>query len=104
MSKIVARKVVTDLLQLDAVKAENGILKNNISLYKGQLADKDGIINIKDSKLSTYERMVNDYDKAQKISDNQIKSLNKQVKWQRFQKTFLGSLFVLATVAFVLKH
>ncbi len=103
LSKGVSNRIAVELISYDAVLHENDLLTDNIDEYKKQISLKDKTIDIKDVQLSTYSAVITDYKKMEDISQSQIKSLNKQVKWQKVQKTVLGVLFIAAGVAFAVK-
>lgn len=103
ISKEVAKKVVKDLILLDATIQENSLLKDNIVLYKRQISNKDSIIGAKDLQINAYQSIVSDYKKNQQLYDQRIHYLEKENKWQKFVKTSFGVLLVGAVFAFAIK-
>ncbi len=66
--------------------------KNQILLYETNIIELEGLLNIKDNQISNLQTQINNhlekdklYDSDIKIKEQQIKILNKKLKWEKLK-------------------
>lgn len=79
----VAKKIAKDLSLLDAVKAENGLLKQNIDTLISQKNNKDSIISRKDEQIDLYKSSIKLYNNKELVYKSYINNLDLQLSKEK---------------------
>ena len=103
LHKVVAKKVIKDLIHSDALKQERSILLENIDTLSNQKIYKDSIISYKDRQIEAFKGIVDLQDKKEVAYTYTIKQLEKQVKRQKLAKKTIMGLLVISIGFLIVK-
>jgi hypothetical protein len=99
----VAKKIVKDLMELDAVKSENVLLKQNIDTITYQRDLKDSIIVKKNDQIGLYKSSIDIYKQKETLYKTTIDKLDLQLSKANF-KNKLGWTTAVILVVYTFVH
>lgn len=103
LHKVVAKKVVKDLVHSDVLKKERDLLLENIDTLNNQKIYKDSIISFKDRQIDAYKGIVRIQEDKEVVYTSVIKNLEKQVRRQKTAKKFAFGLLVISVGFLIVK-
>jgi hypothetical protein len=99
----VAKKIAKDLMQLDAVKGENALLKQNIDTITYQRDLKDSIIVKKNDQIGLYKSSIEIYKQKENIYKTTLDKLDLQLTKAKL-KNKLGWTTAAILVVYTFVH
>jgi hypothetical protein len=99
----VAKKIAKDLMQLDAVKGENALLKQNIDTITYQRDLKDSIIFKKNDQIGLYKSSIEIYKQKENIYKTTLDKLDLQLTKAKL-KNKLGWTTAAILVVYTFVH